>query len=56
MSLDDLAKNKGNWLEILMGKADVVKKDVSFTVAAACSLAVTTVAAFNLSEVIEPAA
>ena len=29
MSLDDLSKNKGNWLEILMGKADVVKKDLS---------------------------
>ena len=29
MSLDDLSKNKGNWLEILMGKADVVKKELS---------------------------
>ena len=43
-------------LKYLASAAEVVKNDVSFTLADDCSLLVTTVAAFNLSAVIEPAA
>ena len=43
-------------LKYLASAAEVVKNDVSFTLADDCSLLVTTVAAFNLSTVIEPAA
>ena len=43
-------------LKYLASAAAVVKKLVSFGVDAACSLLVTTVALFNLSDVIDPAA
>ena len=43
-------------LKNLASAAAEVKKDVSFVVADPCSLAVITVAAFNLSDVIDPAA
>ena len=43
-------------LKNLASAAAEVKKDVSLAVAVDCSLAVITVAAFNLSAVIDPAA
>ena len=43
-------------LKNLASAAAVVKKDVSLDAAEACSLAVTTVASLNLSDVIDPVA